>query len=148
MNLIEEQRLQFQSDFGKILMEMIKKADENIERDNEHPSCGCYSSYGSDMFHLRVSLAESYNKTVDFQKDRINPFAYEIEPLNAIHLSDTIICSQCNGEPKDQACSCFGRGYITINMLSIDGVKNYIKDKDKQEQYIKLLKKKEQKRIC
>jgi hypothetical protein len=62
--------------------------------------------------------------------------SYEIEPINSVSLSDTMKCPFST--EHTQSCGCFGREYITIRMLSEQGITKYISDKNKQEDYIKL----------
>ena len=63
-------------------------------------------------------------------------------------LSDTVTCIECKGRGSfysydrgEITCTaCFGRGYVTIRMLSEIGIRDYVKDKELQEQYITLQK--------
>jgi len=109
---------------------MITKLDDIMTESGDH----------NDTFHNRVALAEAYNIVLERQHytfyDKIEPFAHKIEPKDYVHLSDTISCSF--SKEHSQGCSCFGRGYVTIRMLSEQGIKSYIEDESKQVDYIKL----------
>ena len=127
------------SDYASVLLEMIKKIDCDLS--NIQPSCGTYSSYESDLFGVRIAVVEAYNKAVKTNlytfPTQLNPFTRKIEPKDCPHLDDTITCPFT--KEHSQSCGCFGRGYVTIRMLSEQGIRKYIEDEKKQNQYIKLM---------
>lgn len=134
---LEQSQVYFNDDFTKfdyqnILFEFVQHLDKRMK--NKPPSCGVYSD--DYEFHLRCAVAEAYNKVTEYNAQKINPFAHEIEPKDAVSLSDTITCPFT--KDHSQNCGCFGRGYITIKMLSEQGIRKYIQDSKKQDDYIKL----------
>lgn len=127
------------SDYASVLLEMIKKIDNDLS--NIQPSCGFYDSYESDLFDVRIAVVEAYNKAVKTDRytfpTELNPFARKLEPKDCPHLEDTITCPFT--KEHSQSCGCFGRGYVTIRMLSVQGIRKYIEDLKKQDQYIALI---------
>ena len=114
----------------EILFEIVNKLD------NEMAHC----SDTNDIFRQRIAVAQAYNEVIKTNHytfyDPIEPIAHEIEPKDSVSLNDTTSCPF--SERHDNGCRCFGRGYITIRMLSDQGIINCVKDKKKQEDYLTL----------
>ena len=121
-------------EYQKTLFDLVQKLDKEISEIK--PSTGCYDSSHNDYSSIRFAVAEAYNKSVTYNAQKIKPYSYEIEPIDSVSLSDTIKCPFST--EHTQSCGCFGREYITIRMLSEQGITRYVSDKKKREDYIKL----------
>ena len=121
-------------EYQKILFELVQRLDKDISEIRS--SMGCYDSSHGDYSSVRFAVAEAYNKSTTYNAQKIKPYSYDIEPIDSINLSDTIDCPFSS--EHTQSCGCFGREYITVRMLSEQGIRKYISDKKKQDDYIKL----------
>jgi hypothetical protein len=69
-------------DIRKMIYVLLSRVDEELEKDHAQPLPDVHNQIAmGNLFSARVKLAQSYNELVNFEMNKLNPFAFKIEKL-------------------------------------------------------------------